>query len=75
MLNRIGDTYKRIAGGALVWDCIILTGGGCGLLHHLLLPILKHEKVIIADKIKKIHLANVRGGLNLWRLHEALQVL
>ena len=32
MLNRIGDIYQRIAGGALRWDCIILTGGGSGLL-------------------------------------------
>jgi hypothetical protein len=43
MLNHIGDTYQRIAGGALGWDCIILTGGGSGLLYNRLLPILKHE--------------------------------
>jgi hypothetical protein len=30
MLNRITDTYQRIAGGALSWDSIILTGGGSG---------------------------------------------
>ena len=28
MLNRIGETYQLIAGGALGRDCIILTGGG-----------------------------------------------
>lgn len=75
MLNRIGDTYQRIAGGALGWDCIILTGGGSGLLYSRLLQILKHENVILADNIETIHLANVRGGLKLWRLYEALQVL
>jgi len=75
MLNRIGDTYQRIAGGAFGWDCIILTGGGSGLLYNRLLPILKHKNVILADKIEAIHLANVRGGLKLWRLYEALHVL
>jgi len=28
-----------------------------------------------ADGLESIHLANVRGGLKLWRLYEALQVL
>jgi len=28
LLNRIADTYQRIAGGALSWGAIILTGGG-----------------------------------------------
>ncbi|MFC1879345.1 hypothetical protein ACFLZW_05480 [Chloroflexota bacterium] len=75
MLNRIADTYQRIAGGALSWDAIILTGGGSGLLHKRLLPILKHENIILADELEGIHLANVRGGLKLWRLYEALQIL
>jgi hypothetical protein len=75
MLNRIADTYQRIAGGALSWDAIILTGGGSGLLYKRLLSILKHENVILADDLESIHLANVRGGLKLWRLYEALHVL
>ena len=75
MLNRVGDTYQRIAGGALGWDCIILTGGGSGLLYNRLMQILKHESIILADNIETIHLANVRGGLKLWRLYDALKVL
>lgn len=75
LLNRIADTYQRIAGGALGWDTIILTGGGSGLLYQRLLPILEHERVILADELESIHLANVRGGLKLWRLYEALKVL
>jgi aspartate/methionine/tyrosine aminotransferase len=51
LLNRIADTYQRIAGGALSWDAIILTGGGSGLLHKRLLQILNHERVILADDI------------------------
>ena len=37
-----------------------------------LLQILNHERVILADDLESIHLANVRGGLKLWRLYEAL---
>jgi len=75
MLNRIADTYQRIAGGALSWDSIILTGGGSGFLHNRLLSILNHDNVILADDLESIHFANVRGGLKLWCLYEALQVL
>jgi hypothetical protein len=75
MLNRVADTYQRIAGGALSWDSIILTGGGCALLYQKLIGVLNHENVILADETTSIHLANVRGGLKLWRLYEALQVL
>ncbi len=46
MLNRIGDTYQRTAGGVLGWDCIILTGGGRSLLYRRLIPILKRENII-----------------------------
>jgi hypothetical protein len=75
LLNQVADTYQRLAGGAMSWDAIILTGGGSGLLYKRLLPILNHERVILADDLESIHLANVRGGLKLWRLYEALQIL
>ncbi len=74
-LNRFADTYQRLAGGALSWDNIILTGGGSALLHHQLIPILKHNNIILADSKDSLHLANVRGGLKLWRLYDALKVL
>ncbi|MCJ7530758.1 MAG: ParM/StbA family protein [Anaerolineales bacterium] len=74
-LNRFADTYQRIAGGALSWDAIILTGGGSALLYHKLVPILRHDNLILADSIDSLHLANVRGGLKLWRLYDALKVL
>lgn len=75
LLNRISDTYQRIAGGAMSWDSIVLTGGGSALLHDRLIPILNHNKVILADELSDLHLANVRGGLKLWRLYESLQIL
>ena len=75
LLNRVADTYQRIAGGALGWDSIILTGGGSAMLYERLLPILNHEHVLLADEAESIHLANVRGGMKLWRLYEALELL
>ena len=57
------------------WDSIILTGGGSAMLYQRLLPILDHEHVLLADEVESIHLANVRGGLKLWRLYEALELL
>jgi hypothetical protein len=67
--------YQRIAGGSLGWDAIILTGGGSGLLYKRLLPLLNHDRVILAEDLEYIHMANVRGGLKLWRLYEALSLL
>jgi hypothetical protein len=60
-----------MTGGGIMWDSVILTGGGSGLLYDRLLPILDHEQVIMADDFETIHLANVRGGMKLWRLCEA----
>lgn len=74
-LNQFADAYQRIAGGSLAWDSIILTGGGSALLDNKLIPILDHGNVILADKVDDLHLANVRGGLKLWRLYDALKVL
>jgi hypothetical protein len=74
-LNRFADTYQRVAGGALAWDTIILTGGGSALLKNKLMPILKHDHVMLADQTDSLHLANVRGGLKLWRLYDALKLL
>ena len=75
LLNRIAETYQRVAGGALPWDTVILTGGGSAMLYDRLLPLLGHDHVILADEAESIHLANVRGGLKLWRLYELLGLL
>ncbi len=74
-LNCFADSYQRLAGGDLSWDTIILAGGGSALLYPSVKPILKHQNVILADGIDALHLANVRGGLKLWRLYEMLEVL
>jgi hypothetical protein len=75
LLNRFADTYQRIAGGALAWNTIILAGGGSALLRQKMLSILKYENVMLADQRNGLHLANVRGGLKLWRLYDALKLL
>jgi len=75
LLNRIAETYQNIAGGALPWDTIILTGGGSAMLYDRLLPLLEHGHIILAEEAETVHLANVRGGLKLWRLYEALELL
>jgi len=74
-LNRFADIYQRLAGGALAWDTIILTGGGSALLYQKIKPLLQHNNVMLADTMDTLHLANVRGGLKLWRLYDALKVL
>jgi hypothetical protein len=71
LLNRIKASYRDVAGGPVPWDSIILTGGGSAMLYDHLLPILEHEHVLLADEPAKIHMANVRGGLKLWRFYEA----
>jgi len=74
-LNRFADTYQRLAGGALLWDTIILTVGGSAFLYHKLKSLLKYDKVMLADSIESLHMANVRGGMKLWRLYEEMKVL
>ena len=75
MRESIDLLLNRVASSVLSWDSIILTGCGSALLYQRLLPLLNHENVILADDLESIHLTNVRGGLKLWRLYEALQVL
>jgi hypothetical protein len=45
------------------------------MLYDRLLPLLGHDHVVLADEAEHIHLANVRGGLKLWRLYEVLELL
>jgi hypothetical protein len=72
LINRFANVYRDRARSGLPYDTIILTGGGSALMHDHLMPILDHQRVILADdEIGKIHLANVRGGLKLWRFYEA----
>lgn len=75
LVNRIGDAYQNVAGGGVDYDSIILTGGGAALLYDRLQPVLHHGQVLLADDAASIHLANVRGGLKLWRLLEAESLL
>lgn len=75
LLNRLTDMYQKLAGGSLAWDTIILTGGGSAVMHTHLTPLLNHDRVMLADDLTSLHMANVRGGLKLWRLYETLEIV
>jgi hypothetical protein len=75
VLNRIANAYQEVAGGPARWDTIILTGGGSAALYDRLLPILDHGRVLPADDLDALHLANVRGGMKLARFYEANGVI
>ena len=45
------------------------------LLYQKIKQLLKHSNVMFADNIDTLHLANVWGGLKLWRLYDALKAL
>ncbi|MFC1878761.1 hypothetical protein ACFLZW_02495 [Chloroflexota bacterium] len=75
MWSRDGSLAGRfLGGGGVNWDTIILTVAAEPYFTNDW-PMLEHENVIFADDLESIHLANVRGGLKLWRLYEALQIL
>lgn len=72
LLNQLKDAYTTIAKGPANWHHIVLTGGGSAMLYEYLLPILNHNSVILSEKIPaEMHLANVRGGMKLWKLWKA----
>jgi hypothetical protein len=59
-------------GGLVRFHTIIVTGGGGAMLYNDLLDILDHGRVKLAAPGEYAHLANVRGGLKLWRMLEAV---
>lgn len=70
LLNRLADAYQSKAGGPARWDHIILTGGGSAMLaDDLINRVLEHHSVSLADDDRdSLYMANVRGGLRLWRV-------
>lgn len=71
LISDIRTAYHDKAGGPVPWDSIILTGGGSAMLEGRLREMLHHNRVLLAEDAAKIHLANVRGGLKLWKFYEA----
>lgn len=69
LLNQLKDAYTTLAKGPSAWDHIVLTGGGSAMLYDHLLKLLEHKSVILAEEnTDEMHLANVRGGMKLWKL-------
>jgi len=75
LVNRIlRVTSTRYAGG-FRFDAVLLTGGGSGLLYTYLWDHIQNKNIHLADEPGELHLANVRGGLKLWRLYTAIGVI
>ena len=69
LLNQLKDAYTTIAKGPANWHHIILTGGGSSMLYTHLLPVLEHGSIILAENNPaEMHLANVRGGMKMWKM-------
>lgn len=63
------DSY----GGAALYNTLILTGGGSALLEKELRERIRHNNIILANTDpNELHMANVRGGLKWYRMHELL---
>jgi hypothetical protein len=75
LINRIHSTYQNRAGGPTPFDTIVLTGGGSAMLYTYLQDILDHANVMLAEDLSTAHLANVRGGMKLWRLLESMNAI
>lgn len=74
LLNEVLRVLQSRYGGGFNHDAVLLTGGGCGLLYKALMGTIQNQNIITADSVEELHLANVRGGLKLWRLYEHLEM-
>lgn len=72
LVNRVIDIYNKY-GGSTEYDHVVLTGGGSALLETRLRKMLNHRSIHLADTPDCLHMANVRGGMKLYRLHTALR--
>jgi hypothetical protein len=72
IVNRILDIYQGY-GGSTQYDYVVLTGGGSALLEVRLRAALNHHAIYLSeDDPADIHMANARGGMKFFRLHEAI---
>jgi len=67
-------TRDRYAGG-FAYDAVLFTGGGSGLLWRYLESAIENRNICLADDESQLHMANVRGGLKLWRLYKAQRIV
>ena len=75
LVNLILREVQSRYGGGFNFDGILLTGGGAGLLWEYIADGLNNDNLHLADDPDSIHLANVRGGLKLWRLYKTIGVI
>lgn len=71
IVNKIKDVYNSYYGGSASYDYLVLTGGGSALLYTRLVDALGHNQIYLAEReLDELHLANVRGGMNLYTMYE-----
>lgn len=75
LLNAVLEVFQGNFGGAFSYDGILLTGGGSALMYDSICENVQHDNIMLADDVDSLHLANVRGGLKLWKLYERLGVV
>lgn len=68
LLGQIISTYKDDYRAGARYGTVILTGGGSGLLFHVLKEALAHENIHLADNIARIQYANVKGASKLRKM-------
>jgi len=74
LLDTIDGIYRNDMAAGRIFNHIIVTGGGGGLLfRYLYQDILKHQFVHLADLPERIHLANLRGGSESFKVWLARQ--
>jgi hypothetical protein len=74
LLNRILSEFQARYQGAFNYDAILLTGGGSAVMFDSLCDALQHDNIMLADDLDSLHLANVRGGLKLWKMLDSLGI-
>lgn len=73
LANEVINFYDRY-GGAALYDTLILTGGGAALLETELREGVRHNNIVLADKsAAELHMANARGALKWYLMHEMLK--
>jgi hypothetical protein len=65
LMNEFLSQYRNRYANGERHSTILLTGGGCGLLNLILRDAMKHPNVVMADSIKTIQFANVKGAYKL----------
>lgn len=71
-MNDLDALIQQHFGNAMLYDRVLVTGGGGGLLIDRLPEILDTNEIYLVHDPADIHFANAIGGRKLWLAHEAI---